>query len=429
MGEMLVHQVREKLREPALLWTESWYLLGVALAGFVAVGDVIIGWNLNNGAIKHFPLILTLPALYLHFVGRQIFERKNNGHGVVAVAWPLLLLAIYVIAGSLYARNFENVQETFLILGMNLFFVFFSASMLLQASDPIKLVRAYFRILLVISFLVAGAVLLEFGGTHAPIHEKEFLVIPMAVFFLVGMRNPLIRWLGVIFFLSIAVLGQKNTAYLVGLFVFAYVILILFRSLNVNSYLVRFVLAYLMLVIILMVFGGLTFLIMNKEQYLQSGNPTYRLYQYSLAWDAFLDSPIWGNGFTGNSGQVFTLWVDPSIGTSNLPTHNDVLDIAKNGGSIAVILWGLGLYRIGRVVYQNVFSAGKVTDWRRPYMHALTAMSLAAIIVYFFNPLLLKPGISYLIWSNLGLLLGMALLSDTASQQPLRKNDRGDFTK
>lgn len=429
MGEMLVHQVREKLRESALLWTESWYLLGVALAGLVAVGDVFIGWNLNNSAIKHFPLILTLPALYLHFVGRRIFAQKNNGPSVAAVAWPLLLLAIYVIAGSLYARYFGDVQETFLILGMNLFFVFFSASMLLQASDPKKLVRAYFRILLVISFLVAGVVLLEFGGTGAPIHEKEFLVIPMAVFFLVGMRNRLIRWLGVIFFLSIAVFGQKNTAYLVGLFVFAYIVLLVFRSFNIKSYLERFVLVYLMLVIILMVSGGLAFLIMNKEQYLQSGNPTYRLYQYSLAWDAFLDSPIWGNGFTGNSGQIFTLWVDRSLGTSNLPTHNDVLDIAKNGGSIAIILWGMGLYRIGRVVYKNVFAVGKVTDWRWPYVHTLTAMSLAAIIVYFFNPLLLKPGMSYLIWSNLGLLLGMALLNDAATQQPPRQNDRGDFPK
>jgi hypothetical protein len=36
-------------------------------------------------------------------------------------------------------------------------------------------------------------------------------------------------------------------------------------------------------------------------------------------------------------------------------------------------------------------------------------MSVAGIITYTFNPILLQPSMAYLVWTNLGLLAGLAL--------------------
>jgi hypothetical protein len=38
-------------------------------------------------------------------------------------------------------------------------------------------------------------------------------------------------------------------------------------------------------------------------------------------------------------------------------------------------------------------------------------MSFAGVFTYAFNPILLQPSISYLLWTNLGLLLGLSMRS------------------
>jgi hypothetical protein len=55
-----------------------------------------------------------------------------------------------------------------------------------------------------------------------------------------------------------------------------------------------------------------------------------------------------------------------------------------------------------------------------PYAHTLALMSLAGVITYAFNPVLLQPGMAYLLWTNLGLLLGLSL---RAAADRERKSD------
>jgi hypothetical protein len=43
------------------------------------------------------------------------------------------------------------------------------------------------------------------------------------------------------------------------------------------------------------------------------------------------------------------------------------------------------------------------------YGHTLAATSICAVLVYTFNPILLQPSMAYLVWANLGVLLGLSL--------------------
>ena len=45
-----------------------------------------------------------------------------------------------------------------------------------------------------------------------------------------------------------------------------------------------------------------------------------------------------------------------------------------------------------------------------PYAHAFAGISLCAILVYAFNPILLQPAKALLLWTTLGLLVGVTLL-------------------
>ena len=51
-----------------------------------------------------------------------------------------------------------------------------------------------------------------------------------------------------------------------------------------------------------------------------------------------------------------------------------------------------------------------------PYAHAFAGISLCAILVYAFNPILLQPAKALLLWTTLGLLVGVALLARRESE-------------
>ena len=80
---------------------------------------------------------------------------------------------------------------------------------------------------------------------------------------------------------------------------------------------------------------------------------------------------------------------------------------------LAVALWLLALARIARVVLANLLRPQRQDDPRVPYAHALIVMSAAGVVTYVFNPILLQPAMAYLLWTNLGLLVGLALSAAT----------------
>jgi O-antigen ligase len=133
--------------------------------------------------------------------------------------------------------------------------------------------------------------------------------------------------------------------------------------------------------------------------------------------DRFIESPLWGTLFAAESVEKFSLY---SIGIAGnvLPTHSDVMDLLAHGGILAVLLWAIGLGRIAWLAATTVLRARALDDPWAPYAHALAMMSLAGVITYAFNPILLKPSMAYLLWTNLGLLLGISLRAAAAKTPP-----------
>lgn len=390
-----------------LIWSEHLYLIAVAVAAFLVVDPLV--WDVNKiPELKHLPLLLTLPAFILNLSGRRLAQ--SNAKPVlpraVAEAWPLALLALFIIAGATYLRVFDGVRETLLNVGLYMLFVFVAAAMMLASKAPEKLMRVYFAIL-ILAALVMYAFLAANYGVAFVYHEEIFLVVPLAVYCALALKNPWLRIGGMLLFLSAGLLSAKNTGYLIGLLVFLYLGygFWLPRLLRTNP-LKRFSGYYLIFVILLILAAFVLFLLAFREAYLPSGNPQFRLWTYEQAWNRFMDSPIWGAAFAERPVEEFTLY---KMTNTVLPTHSDIMDLLANGGIIAVGLWLYGLFLVARAGNRTLLTPTTYDHPWTPYAHTFAVLSLAGIIVYAFNPILMQPGISYLLWTNLGMLLGLSL--------------------
>src|SRR5262245_5761022 len=335
--------------DAGLLWTEYWFLLAVVVAAVVAVDP--LEWELGSDVIvKHLALAVALPAVILTFVG---FGLRAGGHGSARLAllgpvvWPLLLLATLVLGGSLHARFVQGIQATFLNVGLYMLLTYCAAAIVLRSDVPEALLRAYFRILLAAA-AVMGAYLIANFGVRQVYHEQIFLVIPLAVLFYAQRDRGLVRWAGCGVFLAMAWLSQKYTSYLIGALTVAYIALVIaVPSMTARPGARRTALVYWLFVL-----GGtaaalFAWLGSRGALDLPTGNVDYRMQTYGLAWERFLDSPLWGTLFAAEAVEKFTLY---SIrGSRNvLPSHSDVLDLLANGGFVATALWIYALARIAR---------------------------------------------------------------------------------
>jgi O-antigen ligase len=159
------------------------------------------------------------------------------------------------------------------------------------------------------------------------------------------------------------------------------------------------------------------FLIANRTPYLPSGSPQFRLLTYERAWHRFLASPLWGTLFTAPGAEKFRGF-DTGVSNNILPTHSDVLDLLANGGVLAIALWLWGLARVMRLAWRALHRPLAATDPLTPYAHALACMSVAGVLTYAFNPILLQPDKALLLWANLGFLTGAARLIGTGRSIP-----------
>lgn len=408
-GAYGVRAYTQSARPGGLLWTEYLYLIAIAVAAFIAVDPLRMNLSARPD-IKHLALVLTLPAVALSLSGRLLSRpgRVPIVPRVLRLAWPFALLALFILAGSSYARWIEGLQNTFLTVGLSMSILFCAAAMTLASRAPEALLRAYFRVLLVAG-LAMSAYLIFYFRVRQVYHNEIFLVIPLAVYCALAVKNTVLRAMGAVFFLAMAVLSAKNTSYLIALLVLLYLgyacwIPRLKRADPLN----QIAGYYSMFVVLLLMAAVVFFLWSYREAYLPTGNVEYRSHAYTLAWQRFLESPIWGTLFSQQAVQKFTLY-DIGIARNLLPTHSDIMDLLAHGGVIGLGLWLLGLFLIGRAAYRTLLAPRAFGHPWAAYAHALAALTFAGIITYSVNPILGHPGLAYLLWTNLGLLLGLAL--------------------
>ena len=390
-----------------LVFTDYCYILAVAFAAFMTLDP--LGHSTELPAlVRHVSLMVSALAVLLTVIGTRIFSSSHDVPDMGPVVWPFVLLSALIVAGSTYARLLKGETNIFLVSGLYMCLVPLSATMLLHTRDPQAIMRTYFWILLILAIYMTLAMIPD----RAIYHEREFLVMPIAVFFILGPFKPATRWFGFTFFISFSpFVFEKNTAYLIALLSLLYLLVFVWLPrLKAYSWLGRSMAVYLLFTASCAGITLITFIVLQRETYLPTGNPEYRLYTYGIAWEKFVESPLVGNFFTEPAVMKFPLY---EIGLSNniLPSHSDILDVLANGGLLAFALLLLGTCQIGFLAYRHLLRPRFLGQQWSAYGHMLACMSIAGIVAYSFNPVMLQPGRSFLLWTNLGFLLGLTLLN------------------
>lgn len=394
----------------SLLWYERGFVLAVLVAAVVTVDPLRLHLA-ERTVLKHVPLALALLFFTLGAAANRLrapAAARAQDTGVLRTAWPLLALAMLIIGGSLYERLIVGVHDTFLNVGLYMLMVFVAASVVSRSAAPVALLRAYFAVLLGAG-LVMGALLIKNYHVRQVYHEQIFIVIPLAVLCLAAQRRSALNWLGGAFFLAMTWFSQKYTSYAVGTVTAVYLLAaIALPRLAARPALGRALVVYWAVVLGLACLALGAAVLLTHHSELPTGNPGYRLHTYRAALERFAGSPLWGTLYAAEAVHRFTLF---SIGVAgnDLPTHSDVLDLLANGGLLGIGLWALGLARIARASARHPLARRTLGAPEAPYAHALAMISIAAIITYTVNPILLQPPKAFFVWTSLGLLLGVAL--------------------
>jgi O-antigen ligase len=406
--------------EAGLLWTDVWYLAGIAVAALLTVDPM--GWELaSNTLARHLALFVSLPAVAMALLLRIALPRAPSPARArplaraLAVAWPLALFALIALCGSTYARLALGAETTFLNYGLYVAMAFAAAAMVVQSGAPLALLRGYFAILLAAA-LAMSALLIVYAGERQVYHEQIFLVIPMAALFFAGKAPAPARWGAAAFFLLMAWCSHKYTSYVVAALTAAYLaIFIWLPRLTGGDALGRLSAMYWSALAFVAAGAAALAYALRGGAGQPTGNLEFRLYTYRLAWDRFLDSPLWGSWFAREAAEKFRLY-DIGIARNVLPTHSDVLDLLANGGVLGFGLCALGILAIAVHAWRRVLRPDLIEQPEAAYGHALALLCLAAILTSAFNPILLQPPMAALAWSNLGMLLGLSLRAEGPPQ-------------
>lgn len=401
---------------PALMMSDYWFLAGLILALFY-VADPFF-WRLDKtGLTKHIPLIISTCGVMLANVGNQVFDaeksvRQRNWQ-VLNAGLPLIALGIWIVMGSLYARKFSDINNTFITVGLYMLFTFLAARMVMISPARASIVRVFLLYATLAGIFMVIRMATNYDGMNVNYHELEALIIPLAVYFalrpsaLADNKKSYTQLLFTLFFLAAGFVFRKNTGFLVLLLTLIYISMAEWRFRFRESVVFKFwTLLWVLIVLIAGVAAAGYFA--QQQELLPSGNPQYRMLTYDIAWNKFMSSPVWGTGFTGQATEKFTAYAINSA-QGNLATHSDILDLAAQGGIIAMCLWLWGYLRAARISLRDALKGLRPRDDIRAAAHCLACMSLASIVVYAFNPILLQPAKSLLMWSQFGMLLGIAL--------------------
>lgn len=397
---------------PRLSMSDYFLLAGFWLALFYVADPFMIRLD-KIGITKHIPLALCLGGILLANIGHWLFpsrEQREVGKPryweVLGAAMPLVLLGSWIVIGSWYTRKYGGTNNTFISVGLYMLVTVLVARMTMLSPARNILIRAY-----LLGATIVGAFMtirmLPLGWPKINYHELEAMIVPLAVYFALRPGNRHWKAFWTLFFLAAGLVFQKNTGFLVLALTLGYIWIVEWRFRFKESMGFKF---WTMLWIIVLIVAGLaaySFLAYQRGEWMPSGNPQYRLLTYESAWNNFLESPIWGSSFTEPATQRFKGF-QILAARGILATHSDVLDLAAQGGMIALILWLWSYLRIGRVSLQHTLR-GRVKDDVHAAAHTFACMSLGGIIVYAFNPILLQPAKALLHWSQIGLLLGITL--------------------
>ena len=120
--------------------TETIIVLATTFAGFLLI-DPFFGGALTKATIAKWPLIaLGFGSLAFHLVGRALTDPRRLRLAISEVLhdwWPIIVLAFFITAGSAYARFADSIRESFLGMGLGMFFLPLMAVAVRSSRHPV----------------------------------------------------------------------------------------------------------------------------------------------------------------------------------------------------------------------------------------------------------------------------------------------------
>lgn len=361
------------------------------------------------GPAKYTAFIFGLLGLGLSAVGLILYDpaRWNRLVAALKASWLVIACGLLILGGSLYARLVLGIKESYLSAGVGMLAFPVALAMLMESRNPLKTVHGYFIALLLASFYMTLQIVLQRRTGGQAFHEEIFLLVPLAVYwYLVNQRNWS-AWIWVLAFSAVAIVSYKNTSYLVLLVTLGYLFTVLiarkFQQYRGDS-LKRFVFGYGAVVAWIAAVAAVALVVVLYREDLPSGNVGVRTYVYQAAWEKFLESPVYGTAYTGNSNIDFPQF---TVANQNrVVNHSDWLDVLSQGGILGLFLFSGALltsFRLSRL---------RATPDRRLNAagHGLRVIMLGGIVVMLFNPVLLNMPSNTLFWFSAGLLVGLGRL-------------------
>lgn len=384
-----------------LRFSDGLFVSVFGLAVLLAISTPVFGFPAHLTALNHFTLILLAPVIVLHLLGMLLNHVAVPWGRQFSVFWPLLLLALFALVGSAFAKWMFQVNETYLAFGTYLLLLPLYASLVADSRQ----LRSWAGVLLALYVLASLTALVGEAarfGSRDTLHEIEYLVAVGFFALYYVSRSWFIKLAALAMMLAAVLLNQKLTGFLVTAMALLHVVVTAGWRGTARNWRGAYFMGALAFVVA--VSAGLTLAYFEFRQYLPSGNAHVRLAQYEQAWIAFLASPIWGHAYLEGSGELFR----QGNRAFNIPTHSDVLDVLKHGGLIALSLFLLGYWKIFHLIHRAVVAT---TGDRLLNAYFLTArfFAVTAFLTFSVNPLLLKGPFLMVIWGSLGLAAGLAL--------------------
>ena len=398
--------------------TEILILLATLVASLLLIDPFFGGALVNTPFAKGVVLVLCVGTLSFHLLGRAVTAPDRLGKAIrdmVAQWWPLLLLGAFILAGSAYAIFASDIKESFLGMGLGMLFLPLMGLAVACSAHPMRLVKGL-AALHVLMFLTMVGFLI---ATDKVFHERMFLAVPLGVYFLMAREGRLWQWPLGLALVAVCAMSFKNTTFLMILATLAACGLVWFIQV-VRRYqrLTALLLVYAGIISIVAIVAGLIYAWVQYNSKLPSGNTIYRFEMYDIAWQRFLDSPVWGTLFAEATVNYFTVF-RVAQGTQNLPTHSDILDIMAHGGMIGLLLWGMVVWRMMSIVWLTIRRLTEANSERdlRPWrwLFVLGLMQVTAVITYAVNPPLINPVVGFWIWGGMGVMWALHRHLETAA--------------
>jgi O-antigen ligase len=136
----------------------------------------------------------------------------------------------------------------------------------------------------------------------------------------------------------------------------------------------------------------------------KTDNVSTRILLWSAAEDAIHRHPVFGSAFSGEA----TVRVSAGNLPPRVPPHNDYLEILLLGGGFGLVLFLAKIVQAGRQLDRALTVA--VANSARRALIEVTAVGIASfLVVFIFNPVLLKVSLGSLFFALLGLVPSLCL--------------------